>query len=83
MLGGVKGDPEAENVPLFRLLAQRWVSLAPVKRERLTALSRAFKDERPRQARAWISKARAPIHSPHTIEPATSKRAWNPWLWIK
>ena len=30
MLGAVKGDPQAEEISLFRLLARRWQSLAPI-----------------------------------------------------
>ncbi|MGB9364648.1 MAG: hypothetical protein WCE79_01405 [Xanthobacteraceae bacterium] len=81
MLGAVKGDPGTEDVPLFRLLARRWKSLAPVQRERSMLLSTP-KDE-PKQTRAWISKGARAIYANRTVEPAISKRAWNPWLWVK
>jgi hypothetical protein len=82
MLGAVKDDHGAENIPLFRLLARRWKSLAPVQRERRIALSTP-RNEQPKQARAWISKPARPIYANAKIEPKISKRAWNPWLWIK
>ena len=83
MLGAVKGDPEAEDVPLFRLLARRWKSMAPVKRERMALLSSPVKDEQPKQARGWIEKPRAAIYANEKFEQKISKRAWNPWLWVK
>ena len=83
MLGAIKGDPEGQGVPLFRLLARRWKSLAPVKRERITYLSTRADNDQPKVTRAWISKARRPVHSRQIFEPAISKRAWNPWLWMK
>ena len=82
MLGAVKGDPEGEDIPLFRLLARRWISLAPVQRERVTLLSTP-KDE-PKRARVRISKARPrAIYANQKFEQKISKRAWNPWLWVK
>ncbi len=83
MLGAIKGDPETEGVPLFRLLARRWKSLAPVKRERITYLATPVDNDQPKPTRAWISKARRPVHSQQTFEPTISKRAWNPWLWMR
>ena len=83
MLGGVKGDPQAEEIPLFRLLARRWKSLAPVQRERISILSTPHDDRQPRRTRAWISKNPRAIYANQKIEPAMSKRAWNPWLWVK
>jgi len=83
MLGAVKGDPQTEYVPLFRLLARRWVPLAPVLRERVVTLSTPPDDRLPRHTRAWISKTRRAIYANRTIEQKISKRAWNPWLWIK
>jgi len=82
MLGAVK-DEGTEQVPLFRLLARRWKSLAPVKRERTSYLAKRVNDEQPKQARTWISKARPPIHAPQTLERPNVKRAWSPWLWVK
>jgi hypothetical protein len=81
MLGAVKGDPGTEDIPLFRLLARRWQSLAPVQRERISVLSTP-KDE-PKRTRAWISKSRRAIYANRQVEPQMSKRAWNPWLWVK
>ena len=83
MLGGVKGDPGTEDVPLFRLLARRWKSLAPVQRERVSILSTPVDDRQSRRTRAWISKGQRAIYANQKIEPAISKRAWNPWLWVK
>jgi hypothetical protein len=82
MLGAVKDDPGAENIPLFRLLARRWKSFAPAERERRVALSRS-RDDEPKQTRAWIEKPRVAIYANAKIEQKISKRAWNPWLWIK
>ena len=81
MLGGVKGDPTAEDIPLFRLLARRWKPVVPVRRERVVVLSTP-KDE-PRQTRAWISKGSRAIYTNGETGQRTSKRAWNPWLWVK
>jgi len=83
MLGAIKGDPEGQGVPLFRLLARRWKSLAPVKRERTAYLSTPVNNDQPKQARTWISNARRPVYAQQKIESAISKRAWNPWLWMK
>jgi hypothetical protein len=83
MLGAVKGDEDAENVPLFRVLARRWKSFAPVKRGRVTLSSVQSADEQPAQRRAWISKPRPPIYAHHKIEKPKSARGWNPWLWMK
>ena len=81
MLGGVKGDPAAEDIPLFRLLARRWQPVVPVLRERVIVLSTP-KDQ-PRRTRTWTTKRPPAIYANQQIEPAVSKRAWNPWLWIK
>ena len=83
MLGAVKGDPRTEDIPLFRLLARRWQPLAPVLRERIVTLSTPHDDRRPKRTRAWISKSRRAIYANRTVEPSISKRAWNPWLWVK
>lgn len=83
MLGAVKGDPQTEDIPLFRLLARRWQPLAPVLRERIVTLSNPQDDRRPKRTRAWISKNRRAIYANRTVEPSVSKRAWNPWLWIR
>jgi hypothetical protein len=81
MLGGIKGDPGTEDIPLFRLLARRWKPVVPLLRERVHVLSRP-KDE-PRQARARISKGSRAIYANGDIAQKLSKRAWNPWLWVK
>jgi hypothetical protein len=83
MLGAIKdGDPEGEDVPLFRLLARRWKPVVPVLRERVTWLSRP-KGE-PKRTPAWISKAPArAIYVNQPFERKVSKRGWNPWLWVK
>jgi len=83
MLGGVKGDPRAEEIPLFRLLARRWQPVVPVLRERVITLSTPHDDRQPRRTRAWISKGQRAIYANQKVEPAISKRAWNPWLWVK
>ena len=80
MLGGVKGDPGAEDIPLFRLLAQRWRPVVPVLRERPTSLSR--RKHEPRRPR-HMSKGSRAIYANGTIEQKISKRGWNPWLWMK
>jgi hypothetical protein len=81
MLGAVKDEGGEGQVPLFRLLARRWKSLAPVKRERTGYL--ATRHDKPKQTRKWISKARPAAHAPQQVKPATAKRAWTPWLWVK
>jgi hypothetical protein len=81
MLGGVKGDPGAEDIPLFRLLARRWKPVVPVRRARAILLSTP-KGE-PRETRAWISSGSRALYANRKVEPAVSKRAWNPWLWVK
>ena len=79
MLGAVK-DEGTEQIPLFRVLARRWKSLAPPKRERAALTSMAPPEEQPKAARAWISKPRQ-VYAHQEIErPA---RSWNPWLWVK
>ena len=83
MLGAVKGDDDTEGVPLFRVLARRWKSFAPVKRERVTLSSMQATDEQPAQTRAWISKPRQPIYAHHRIDQPKPARSWNPWLWMK
>jgi len=82
MLGGIKGDPATEDIPLFRLLARRWKPVVPVLRERATPLSRR-KGEEARQTRGWISRGSRAIYANGEIEQKISKRAWNPWLWVK
>jgi hypothetical protein len=81
MLGAVKGDPGAEDIPLFRLLARRWKPVVPVLRQRAIVLSTP-KDE-PRETRAWISKGSRAIYANGRIAQKISKRGWNPWLWVK
>ena len=63
MLGAVKGDPEAEEIPLFRLLARRWQSLAPVQRERVIVLSTP-KDEPRRTARLDCQEPARDLRAP-------------------
>jgi hypothetical protein len=82
MLGAVKGDGAAEGAPLFRILARRWKSLAPVKRERVALAAMSPTDEQPKAARVWISKPRQ-IYAHQKIEPPKPARSWNPWLWVK
>jgi hypothetical protein len=82
MLGAVKGDEVEEGAPLFRILARRWKSLAPVKRERGALPSVAPPDEHPQVTRAWVSKPRA-VYAHQKVVPAKSARHWNPWLWVK
>ena len=82
MLGGIKikGDDGA-GVPLFRILARRWKSLAPVKRKRVQLASMSAADEQAEPARKWISKPRRlPCRAPR--EPA-QRPSWNRWLWMK
>jgi hypothetical protein len=81
MLGGIKGDPAAEDIPLFRLLARRWKPVVPLRREGAVALSRP-KHEAP-QTGGWLAKRSRAIYANGEIEQKISKRAWNPWLWIK
>ena len=83
MLGAVKDDGGEEGAPLFRVLARRWKSLAPVKRERVTLASKPVADEQPKATRAWISKPRYPVYAHQKIAPPKPKRGWNPWLWVK
>jgi hypothetical protein len=80
MLGAVKGDPQTEYIPLFRLLARRWVPLAPVLRERVITLSSPRDEPRRRPRRSKRPRA---IYANENIEQKISKRAWNPWLWIR
>jgi hypothetical protein len=79
MLGAIK-DEGTEQIPLFRVLARRWKSLAPVKRERAALSSMSPADEKPKAPRAWIAKPRQ-VYAHQKIEPP--KRSWNPWLWVK
>ena len=81
MLGRVKGDPGTEYIPLFRLLARRWKAVVPVLRERTTSLSRR-KDE-PHERRGWVSKGSRAIYANGQVDQRISKRAWNPWLWVR
>jgi hypothetical protein len=80
MLGAVKDEGGEEKAPLFRILARRWKSLAPVKRERTALSSMSSGDEKPKAPRAWIAKPRQ-VYAHQKIEPP--KRSWNPWLWVK
>ena len=82
MLGAVKGDPETEGVPLFRLLARRWKSMAPPKRERGRLTVVRVADEAPAAPRVWIEKPRQ-IYAHQKIAPSKPQRSWNPWLWVK
>ena len=54
MLGAVK-DEGTEQIPLFRVLARRWKSLAPAKRARTTLSSIAPAEEQSKAPRAWIA----------------------------
>ena len=81
MLGAVKGDPEGDDAPLFRLLKRRWKPLASVKRQRAALSSAAVSDEPAPAPRTWIEKPRQ-IYAHQKIEPPKS-RSWNPWLWVK
>ena len=80
MLGGVKDEGAEEQAPLFRILARRWKSLAPVKRECSTLSSMSSADDKPKAARAWIAKPRQVYAHQNIDQP---KRRWNPWLWVK
>lgn len=82
MLGAVKGDGAAGGIPLFRMLARRWVPLAPVKRERATFAAMSPADEQPKSTRRWISK---PSQYPGFVRPLETAKPpiWNPWLWVK
>ena len=82
MLGAVKGDPESEDVPLFRLLARRWKPVVPLRRERTKLTLARIADEAPAAPRVWIEKPRQ-IYAHQKITPPKSPRSWNPWLWIK
>jgi hypothetical protein len=81
MLGAVK-DEGTEQIPLFRLLARRWKSLAPPKRERAALSSLAPAEEQPKAPRAWIGKPRQ-IYACQKIAAPKASRGWNPWLWVK
>ena len=54
-----------------------------VLRERAITLSTPHDDRQRKRTRAWISKSRRAIYANRTVEPQMSKRAWNPWLWMK
>jgi hypothetical protein len=82
MLGAVKGDDAEGGAPLFRALARRWKSLAPVKRERAVLPSLAPADKQPKLTRVWVSKPRA-VYAHQTFTPPKPARGWNPWLWMK
>ena len=82
MLGGVKGDPELEGAPLFRILARKWRSFAPHKRARAKLSATLVEEETPVAPRVWIEKPRTPIYAPQKIAPR-AKSAWSPWLWVK
>jgi hypothetical protein len=79
MLGAVK-DEGTEEIPLFRVLARRWKSLAPRKHERPALTSMAADDDPPKAARAWIGKPRQ-MYAPQKVD--VPKPRWNPWLWVK
>ena len=80
MLGAVKDEGTGGQAPLFRVLARRWKSLAPAKRERSAFSSMSPTEEQPTAARAWIEKPRH-VYAPEKIKEPS--RAWNPWLWVK
>jgi len=82
MLGAVKDEGGGAQVPLFRVLARRWKSLAPRKHERPAFPSMASTDEPPKAARTWIAKPRQLYAHQKIDEPKPSNR-WNPWLWVK
>ena len=82
MLGAVKDEAGGAQVPLFRILARRWKSLAPVKRERAALPSMAAANEQPTAKREWISKPRH-LYARQKIEQPRPSRGWNPWLWVK
>jgi len=82
MLGAVKGDGTEDGVPLFRVFARRWKSLAPVKRERIALSSMLPANDQPAPARKWIAKPRH-IYAQDTAVQAKSKTSWNPWQWMK
>jgi len=84
MLGGikVKGDEPNDGAPLFRVLARRWKSFAPRKRERSALPSKASTDDPPKAPRAWISKPRQ-LYAHQKIEQPKPSSRWNPWLWVK
>jgi hypothetical protein len=82
MLGAVKDEGGSEQVPLFRVLARRWKSLAPRKHERPALSSMAPADEQPKAARAWIAKPRQ-LYAHQKIEQPRPGSRWNPWLWVK
>ncbi len=81
MLGAVK-DEATEQIPLFRMLARRWKSLAPAKRERPALSSMTPTDEQPKAPRVWIAKPRQ-IYAHQKVEQPKSSGAWSPWLWVK
>jgi hypothetical protein len=80
MLSGAKENGTRGDVPLFRALARRWKSLAPVKRKRTQLASRLSADAST-PTRAWISKPRQA--APVAPADKTARPAWNPWLWMK
>jgi hypothetical protein len=85
MLGAVKDEGGSEQVPLFRVLARRWKSLAPRKQgkqERPALSSMAAADEQPKATRAWIAKPRQ-LYAHQKIEQPKPSNRWNPWLWVK
>ena len=73
MLGAVKDEGEAQ-APLFRVLARRWKSLAPRKRERSAFPSMASTGEPPKAARAWIAKPRQLYAHQKIEQPKPSSR---------
>ena len=82
MLGGIKVKGDDGAVPLFRILARRWRSLAPVKRKRVQLSAMSPADHEPESARKWISKPRRlPVVAPPR-EPV-QRPSGNRWLWMK
>ncbi len=82
MLGAVKDDGGEAQVPLFRVLARKWTSLAPVKGERSALSSMSPAEDKPKAPRVWIAKPRQ-IYAHQKIEQPKSVRGWNPWLWVR
>ena len=84
MLGAVKGDPESEGAPLFRMLARKWRSFAPRKRGRTKLVAALVADDEVAPApRVWIEKPRTPIYAHQNLDRSRAKTAWSPWLWVK
>ena len=84
MLGAVKGDPQTEHIPLFRLLARRWQPLAPVLCERK---AHHIVDPAGRQAteahpRLGFQEPARDLRQPDGRAVHIEARL-NPWLWMK